>query len=137
MGFLTSRLADLLLFYFITQIYKNLNLMHLSFGKCQAGQPRRTFLHQYLLIQSFLSAAGVSEGLFPVSVPTQRFSLEALSRRPLAADHTQATADFSPEPHSANESKSIIKTQTLQMDKRPHGTQSFPAHKYSMAHITE
>lgn len=38
MGFLTSRLADLLLFYFITQIYKNLNLMHLSFWK-MSGRP--------------------------------------------------------------------------------------------------
>lgn len=104
--------------------------------KRQTGQPRRTFLYQYLLIQSFLSAVGVSEGLFPLSVPTQRSLLEVLSHRPLAADHTQATADFSPEPQSENESKSIIKTQTLQMDKGPHGTQSFPAHKYLMAHIT-
>lgn len=75
------------------------------------------------------------EQLFPISVPTQRSSLKVLLRRPLAAHHTQAIADFSPEPQSENESKSIIKTQTLKMDKGAQGMQSFPAHKNSTAHI--
>lgn len=106
------------------RIYKNHKLMHL-FLKMSGRPTQKNIFTPVPSGFSLFVCCRRSEGLFPVSVPTQRFSLEVLSRRPLCVDHTQATADFSPEPHSANESKSIIKTQTLQMDKTPYGTQSF------------
>ena len=70
--------------------------------------PKRPCLYQYLLIHSFLSAVGVNEQLFPISVVTHGFLLEVLLRRPLAADHTQAIADFSLEPQCESVRKSII-----------------------------
>lgn len=70
--------------------------------------PQRVFLYQYLLIQSFLSAVRANEQLFLISVPIHRSLLKVLLRRPPAADHTQAIADFSPEPQCENVRKSII-----------------------------
>lgn len=96
------------LFYFLTRIYKNLNLRNLSFGKMLAGLFQKNILYQYLLIQSFLSAVGVNEQLFPISVPTHRSLLKVLLRRPLAADHTQAIVDFSLEPQCEKIQKSVI-----------------------------